>query len=794
MAESDVHTRKRIWVRGVVQGIGFRPYVYLQATRRDLKGLVFNTEQGVTIEVEGEEAAVNEFVDHLETKPPPLARISGFDVATIPLQGETSFVIRESLGGVNPTVVIPPDLALCPECLRELNNPSDRRYRYPFINCTQCGPRLTIVRKVPYDRENTSMASFRMCPECKAEFHDPSSRRFHAQPNACSRCGPRVWLVDRGENPLDVDDPVQRTAELLKGGSIVAIKGLGGFHLAADATNEEAVQRLRSRKSREGKPLAVMSGSIDTIRRYAEVTEQDAALFEGPLHPILLLPRREPNPLAPSVAPCQRSFGAMLPYTPVHAMLLAEGFIALVMTSGNRSEEPIAIQNREAMESLPDIADYFLLHDRDILVRCDDSVVMPVNGAPYVIRRARGYVPLPVRLGCSYEPVLALGAQMKNTLCVLRGNQAFLSQHIGDLDSPGARRFFGECLRRTQEIAGIFPRILAHDCHPDYYTTRLAAGMEDMRTYAVQHHHAHLVSCMADNELEGPVVGVIFDGTGYGTDGTIWGGEVLVGDETGFDRAAHIAEFPLPGGDAATLNPWRIAIGLLLQIQEGGDDSISRLIQAILDREGVSLSAYSSIRAMLDKGINTPVTSSMGRLFDAVSVLLGFTGRVTYEGQAAIELEYHASLRDDPGSYPVVISTKVSPWRMGIAPVILGIMEDLIRSVPSEVIGRRFHTTIIRMGIDVARAVCERHAIDRVVLSGGCFQNRILLEGMVDGLRRHGIDVFFHRHVPTNDGGISLGQAVCAASLHKQANPELAQKSTRLSRRSSGTPKKRASR
>ncbi|MGA1843210.1 MAG: carbamoyltransferase HypF [bacterium] len=774
MARSDVHTRKRIQVRGVVQGIGFRPYIYLQATRRDLKGLVFNTVQGVTIEVEGEEAAVNEFVDDLETRPPPLARISGFDVAAIPLQGETSFVIKESLGGCDPAVVIPPDLALCPECLKELNDPSDRRYRYPFINCTQCGPRLTIVRKVPYDRENTSMASFRMCPECEAEFHDPSTRRFHAQPNACSRCGPRVWLVDNAGSLIQADDPVRRTAKLLKEGAIVAIKGLGGFHLAVDATNEEAVQRLRSRKSREGKPLAVMSGSIDTIRLYAEVAAQDAALLDGPLHPILLFPKREPNPLAPSVAPCQRSFGVMLPYTPVHAMLLAEGFIALVMTSGNRSEEPIAIQNAEAMESLQDIADCFLLHDREILVRCDDSVVMPVNGTHYVIRRARGYVPLPVRLRGSLEPVLALGAEMKNTLCVLREDQAFLSQHIGDLDSPGARRFFDECLSRTQEIAGVFPRIIAHDRHPDYHTTRLASGMSGMKDtccYAVQHHHAHLVSCMADNELKGPVAGLIFDGTGYGTDGTIWGGEVLVGDEVRFERAAHIAPFPLPGGDAATLNPWRIALGLLLRIHEGSEDALSHVINTILDREGISPSAYSSIHTMLDRGINTPITSSMGRLFDAVSVLLGFTGRVSYEGQAAIELEYHASRSDDPGTYPVVVSTEASPWRMEIAPIILGIVEDLDRMVPREVIGRRFHTTIIRMGVDAARAVCERHAIDRVVVSGGCFQNRILLEGIVEGLRRQGIHAFFHRHVPTNDGGISLGQAVCAAALNARANP-----------------------
>ncbi|MGA1792084.1 MAG: carbamoyltransferase HypF, partial [bacterium] len=635
---------------------------------------------------------------------------------------------------------------------------------------TQCGPRLTIIRKVPYDRKHTSMNFFPMCKLCEKEFHDPESRRFHAQPNACPVCGPHVWLADSNGNTIQTKDPIADAAGLIKQGAILAVKGLGGFHLAVDAALEKAVRTMRFRKAREGKPLAMMSESLEKIGLYAELSNEEAQLMKGALHPILLLKKRIPNPIAPSVAPNQRCFGVMLPYTPLHVLLLQEGFIALVMTSGNLTDEPIAIGNQEAIETLSGIADYFILHNRDILVRCDDSVVMPIEGKPYIVRRSRGYAPLPIRLSCSFEPVLGLGGQMKNSLCVIRDNQAFLSQHIGDLDTPGGRGFFEEALKRTQEIAGVSPQIVAHDLHPDYFTTRIVDEMQEKTAYAIQHHHAHMVSCMADNRLEGPVVGLIFDGTGYGRDGKIWGGEVLVGDALSFDRAAHLSEFPLPGGEAAILNPWRIAAGILYQYMEGDTlPEISRFMDRIFTKDRQLVEICPMIRQMIRKGINTPITTSMGRLFDAVSALLGFHGRISYEGQAAIELEYFASLSKDAEAYPVVISQEGFPWRMEISPVIHAVMRETQEGIPREMISRRFHNTMVQMACRIALLCSERFEMNRVVLSGGCFQNRLLLEGIFHGLCKSGMQVYMHQHVPTNDGGISLGQAVCAGALHEKA-------------------------
>lgn len=755
----------------MVQGIGFRPFIYHLATKKNLKGVVFNTEQGITIEVEGEEENINGFLTDLQKNPPSLAQVIEFNVSTIPLQGEKAFVIKKSWEGIDPRVVIPPDLAICRDCKEELLNPSDRRYKYPFINCTQCGPRLTIIKKVPYDREYTSMSSFLMCEACEREFHDPGSRRFHAQPNACSLCGPHVWLTDSQGVSITTEDPIKHSARLIKEGAIIAIKGLGGFHLAVDATKENAVRDLRSRKAREGKPLAMMSEDLEKIRLYAEFTAEEADLLQGVTHPIVILRKKVINPIAPSVAPNQHSFGVMLPYTPLHVLLLNEGFIAMVMTSGNLSDEPIAIKNQEAIESLSCIADYFLFHNRDILVRCDDSVVMPNKAEPIIIRRSRGYAPLPICLAHSFESVLALGGQMKNTLCILRGNQAFLSQHVGDMDKPETRRFFWESLKRIREFAGVSPGIVAHDLHPDYYTTKIVKDMEDKIQYAVQHHHAHLVSCMADNRLEGPVIGLIFDGTGYGTDGTIWGGEVLLGSEVSFNRVAHLSPFFLPGGQEAILNPWRIAIGSLYQ--SFGQDwyhILSRLIDHILPKDDLSESILSLITDAITKRINSPSTSSMGRFFDAVSALLGFHGRISYEGQPAIELEYMASLCEDPEAYPAVISQDDFPWKMDITPIIHNIIRDIYENVPKERISRKFHNTIIQMAFEVARLCSKSFSLNRVVLSGGCFQNRLLLEGIVYMLEQEGIHVYTHKHVPTNDGGISLGQAVCAGAFYKRAS------------------------
>ncbi|MGA1867733.1 MAG: carbamoyltransferase HypF [bacterium] len=755
--------RKKIVCKGLVQGIGFRPYLYLMAKKKNLRGFVLNNDEGVLIEIEGREEKVNEFIDDLHNHPPPLAQICSLDVSEIPSRKDTEFVIRESREGYESGVHITPDLAICPQCREELNDPHDRRYRYPFISCTQCGPRLTIIKKLPYDRHNTSMVSFPFCPECEEEFNDPGSRRFHAQTNACPVCGPRVWLADSNGSVLETAcDPIKKAAQLIREGAIIAIKGLGGFHLAVDATNDQAVSRLRKRKAREEKPFALMSESIDKIRKYAEVSEYDITILTSIAHPIVLLDKKKAHHIAPSVAPGQRYFGVMLPYTPLHVILLHNDFLALVMTSANISEEPIVTRNDEAGETLAGIADYYLFNDRDILIRCDDSVVMPMKGKTRLIRRSRGYAPLPLLLPRSYPPVLALGGELKNTLCVVTEKKAFLSQHIGDLSTPAAREFFSQSIERIQEIAGAAPDIVAYDLHPDYFSTRLAQDMTEKTCYPVQHHHAHLVSCLADNALAGKVIGVIYDGTGYGPDGTIWGGELLIGDEYSFERAAHLSHFPLPGGEAAIREPSRIAMGMLYQVYgQKWEHYAEEFFGTVVTHEKKRI-----LKEVLCKKINTPLTSSMGRLFDGVSALLGFHKKVSYEGQAAIRLEQCASLSNDQGIYPISLHQEKLPYVMEIAPVIQGIINDIHDDISLEVISRRFHNTVIRMTEEAVLSISRRFSLQRIVMSGGCFQNRILCEGLMEQLTYKGMSVFIHQHVPTNDGGISLGQAVCAASVH----------------------------
>ncbi len=614
-----MQVRKRIRVSGIVQGVGFRPYVYRLAGEHRLSGHIANDAAGVVIEVQGPDASIAEFLHALPSNAPSLALITDLQVTEIACDGAAGFSILPSEKFESVRTLILPDIATCDDCLRELFDPADRRYLYPFINCTNCGPRFTIIRGLPYDRPQTSMSVFRMCPRCLAEYEDPGNRRFHAQPNACPDCGPRVELLDAGGQALASVDPVGDAAERLRGGSIVAVKGLGGFHLAADATSAAAVERLRERKNRVDKPFAVMVPDPAAAEFFCEVTAEDRELLSSPRRPIVLLPCKRSNLIADGVAPFQSTLGLFLPYTPLHHLLLRKSQLsALVMTSGNLSEEPIAITNSEAVSRLGGIADAFLVHNRVILLRSDDSVVRRVAGRTRQLRRSRGYVPVPVFLHREFPGVLAVGGELKNTVCILKGRQAFLSQHIGDLENAAAFRFFREAVEHLQEILEVRPSLLAYDLHPDYFSTRWALAQTGLRSVAVQHHHAHIASCMAENHLDGRVIGIALDGTGYGTDGCVWGGEVLLAGYTGFTRAAHLAYVPMPGGAAAIRQPWRMAVSYLAS--HFGDNFRELPIEFTrwVDRGKVH-----TLQRMMKEDINSPLTSSCGRLFDAVAALVG---------------------------------------------------------------------------------------------------------------------------------------------------------------------------
>ncbi len=596
--------RKAIEIAGIVQGVGFRPYIYRLACENNLAGFITNTEAGVSIEVEGTAEAIEAFLSRLPKEVPRLARITNLSVTDRPSNHDQAFLILPSRAGEERRVLISPDVAICDDCQRELLNPADRRFRYPFINCTNCGPRYTIVRDIPYDRANTSMAVFPMCPDCQREYEDPLNRRFHAQPNACWNCGPHVELWDGEGRQLYGSDPVAKAVELLAAGEIVAVKGLGGFHLAVDALNEAAVARLRGRKRRVEKPFAIMAPTLACLEEFCRLDDVSRRLLKTPAHPIVLLPKKQPQRLAASVAPFNRDLGVFLPYTPLHHLLFAEKrFDALVMTSGNISEEPIAIDNAEAVERLRGIADYFLVHNREILLRCDDSVLRVEGQRPRQIRRSRGYVPAPVFLKDELRPVLALGGELKNTICLTRGREAFLSQHIGDLENLESYKFFESTVAGLQSILEVEPGLLAYDLHPDYFSTRWALAQQSIERVGVQHHHAHIASCMAENHLEESVIGFALDGTGYGLDGNIWGGEVLVADYHGFDRLAHLDYIPMPGGSAAILEPRRMALAYLFH--HFGRDlwELDIPFTRDLDRR-----RSETLLRLMERGINSPLT------------------------------------------------------------------------------------------------------------------------------------------------------------------------------------------
>jgi hydrogenase maturation protein HypF len=789
MSKAAKHSPKSasISVRGIVQGVGFRPFVYGLAVKHGLKGFVCNTSEDVRIEVEGSANAIKLFEQELKTKAPPLAYIENVTIKYQPVRGYEKFEIRPSRAQAGKYQLISPDVATCRPCLGELLNPADRRYRYPFTNCTNCGPRFTIIEDMPYDRAKTTMRYFKMCPECHAEYDNPLDRRFHAQPNACPKCGPHVELVDGSGKLVTKEDPIRAASRLLREGKIVGVKGLGGFLLACDATNENAVRLLRQRKKRRSKPLAVMVSTVDEAKRYCHVSPEEEKLLTSPQSPIVLMKWREDSSICQAVAPRLKFLGVMLPYTPLHHILLRDTDRPLVMTSGNLSEEPIARDNDEALRRLSGIADYFLIHNRDIYSRYDDSVAIVERGMPQLVRRARGYAPYPIRLPFETRQVLACGAEDKNTFCLTRDNYAFVSQHIGDMENIETLEHFEKTISLYERLFHIEPEVIAHDVHPDYLSTEYAQelGRSGVKLVPVQHHHAHIASCLADNEVEGPVIGVAFDGTGMGTDGNIWGGEFLVADYRSFRRAGHLEYLPLPGGAVAIKRPYRIAIGYILALL--GEDALSTVI-ASPDKIGTKQSRGTSlvevsraeteiIKRQIERRINSPLTSSMGRLFDAVSALLGIRGEIDYEGQAAVELEMAAypcvvarspdGNRDDEailaeGSYPYRIVEDGGTRIVLLKDLLSAALEDLHQDVSTGQISVKFHNTIARMVNEMCRLIAGETDITRVALSGGVFQNRLLLRETVCLLEDSGFQVLTHRQVPCNDGGVSLGQAVIA--------------------------------
>jgi len=747
----------RISVRGVVQGVGFRPFVYRLAHDYHLNGRVRNTSGSVDIEVEGAEKAVRNFINDLQAKAPPVARIENIKATFHPPKGYTEFLIKPSLSRPGQYQLVSPDIATCADCQKEIFSHTDRRFGYPFTNCTNCGPRFTIIEDIPYDRPKTTMHKFKMCPQCQREYDDPLDRRFHAQPNACPVCGPSLELVDSQGRAVASKDVIKKAGNLLKEGKILAVKGLGGFQLACDATSRKAINTLRDRKRRPSKPLAVMISTIKEIEKRCLVSDEERKLLQSPQCPIVLLRWKQGSDIAGAVAPNLKYLGVMLPYTPLHHLLLKETGLPLVMTSGNLSEEPIAGDNDEALRRLKGIADYFLMHNRDIYARYDDSVYMVADSQPRAVRRARGYAPYPIFLPFKARQILACGAEDKNTFCLTRDGHAFLSQHIGDMENEETLEHFENTIELYKKLFRIEPEIIAYDLHPDYLATRYAIEVgAGLKLVPVQHHHAHIASCLAENGVKERVIGVALDGTGYGSDGTIWGGEFLLADYKDFKRVGHFEYLPLPGGAAAIKKPYRMALSYLYTLL-GEDFDLAGLPLA-----GIKTAEIEVIKQQLKKKINSPLTSSAGRLFDAVSALVGVRGEIDYEAQAAIELEMLAPDKMKAGAYPFSIEEEGGMRVVKLKGLLLGVVEDIRDKVPVPEISLKFHYTVAEIVAGMCKLIARESSIKRVALSGGVFQNRLLLKLATAALKREGFEVLTHRLVPANDGGISLGQAVVA--------------------------------
>ena len=750
----------KIWVRGTVQGVGFRPFVYSQAARLQLTGWVRNTSSGVEIEINGSPSQVDEFVQALRSNPPPLARIDSIESQACSTNGYLGFEIIASQSQPGDFIPVSPDMTICEDCQRELFDPTDRRFRYPFINCTNCGPRFTIIQDIPYDRPKTTMAAFKMCSNCEKEYQDPLDRRFHAQPTACAECGPQVWFEADRQRLGEKEDALATAREWLKRGKILAIKGLGGYHLACDATNQSAVAELRKRKRRSDKAFALMAFDLSSVEKHCFVSPQEREALLSRPRPVVLLERRPGSTVAAEAAPHQQTLGFMLAYTPLHLLLLepAPGFPEiLVMTSGNLSEEPIAYQDEDARQRLSGLADGFLMHNRPIFMRVDDSVVRVMHDNLYLLRRSRGYAPDPIKLSQNVPAILAAGAELKNTFCLTRQNYAFLSHHIGDLENYETLQSYEEGIAHFERLFRIQPEAIACDLHPNYLSTRYAqqrAKEENLSIYAIQHHHAHLAACLADNNWTSaePVIGLSFDGTGLGSDNAIWGGEVLLGNYKSYQRLFHLAYVPLPGGDAAVHKPARMALAHLWQAGLDWEADLPP-VEALCAEERTTL------RIQLEHRLNAPDTSSMGRFFDAASALLGVRQTANYEGQAAIELEAAAS-PDETVAYEFGLENDI----IDPSPLWVSLLHDWRLGLPLPILSARFHNSLVNLVLQLCRSIRLQQGIDTVGLSGGVWQNRYLYERSINSLQKDGFKVLVHRRTPPNDGCIALGQALVAAA------------------------------
>lgn len=761
--------RRIIEIRGIVQGVGFRPCVYKYARSLGVTGFVANTARGVIIEAEGTDRVLDSFIEEIRQRPPVLAEIHSIEQTPAPPKGSGSFSIESSIDADSKTTLISPDIGICHECRKELFTESDRRFRYPFINCTNCGPRYTIIKQVPYDRVHTTMSPFVMCEQCSQEYRNPEDRRFHAQPDCCPVCGPHVRLTDPGGAEIQCTDPIVKAAELLNTGNIVAVKGLGGFHMACDASDNTAVKRLRQRKSRYEKPLAVMVRSVEQGRELAAISDEEAALMESGRKPVVLVRKKPGSTLSPEIAPQNSCLGLLLPYTPLHCLLMQECG-ALVMTSGNISEEPIVTDNTEALKKLGRVADYFLVHNRDIYTACDDSVTRISRGKPKPVRRSRGYVPTPVILThIPSEPVLATGPELKNTVCITRGDHAFLSQHIGDLKNLETFDFFTATVARLGNILDVSPRVIAHDMHPEYLSTKWARSQPQARLVPVQHHHAHIAACLAENQEHGKVIGLAMDGTGYGTDGAVWGGEILIADCSSFSRAGHIRYRPMPGGDAAVRQIWRMAVSYMAPLFGDAETGLRtegffRAWRSLPVSGRISDEEVSNVLMMIERNVNTTLTSSLGRLFDGVAALCGIRDRVSFDGQAAIALEaliMGAGAGLEPYAFHVDCKNGIC---IDPDPVIESCIRDIQKGTALSDISYKFHMAVVTALADSCTLLRERTGLGTAALSGGCFQNAFLHDRLAGLLEKRGFLVLTHSMVPVNDGGVSLGQAAVAAA------------------------------
>jgi hydrogenase maturation protein HypF len=760
--------RARIEVSGIIQGVGFRPLIYRLAKTLGLTGHVANTAAGVTIELDGTDQKIERFAKSIYSEKPPLASIEKFRVVKSEIEpGDVrkNFQIIESISAGNRIGPITPDSDVCDNCLAELYDPDDRRYLYPFVNCTDCGPRYTLIEKTPYDRPLTAMKHFEMCERCQTEYSNPTDRRFHAQATCCPACGPSVTLATPDGQNVEGPDPIRRAADLLKEGKILAIKGIGGFHLAVNAVDHEAIAKLRERKGRPDKPLAVMVADLDQIKTFASFSLEEQNLLRGRAKPIVLLPKKPSFPLAENIAPDNRFIGVMLPYTPIHHLLFYyHEFQALIMTSGNISGSPVVKDNDEAFSKLANIADYFLFHNRPIITQVDDSVIRVSGSDSSLYRRARSFVPSVVNLKRNGGRTLALGAIIKNTICMTKEKEAFLSQHIGDLDNMDTQIHQKNISLHFQSLLRIEPDLLVHDLHPDYPGSSYARNQTELPTIGVQHHHAHAVSCMAEHGLTGPVIALTLDGNGYGPDRTVWGGEVLLANYDRYERLAHLSSVEMPGGDAAIREPWRMAVSHLYRAF--GPEYRGLNLQLIHDNnDNIDI-----IQQMIDKSINSPLTSSCGRLFDSVAALLGIRYSASFEGQAAAELEMLLEPDDsNMASYPFeIVKSDTKPWQLPVKQIITGIVHDILENHEPYRISKRFHNTLAALFTRVCREIRDLKNIDQVVLSGGVFQNLNLSQQLKTNLEALAFTVYSHEQVPTNDGGISLGQALAGRAMHER--------------------------